>query len=155
MQHIFTTRLNSGADEPSGGDAIRLNLTGDSKETQIWQDAVLSNLSLKESDIKNLQKTPVARHHWMIEQLDYFKTHRPGTPVPYEIIKKHAYSFDPQDMILKGLTVLYFQLPNHPHDKVKYYAYGAEERDDRACAREEAREDARAKRHKEALDNLT
>lgn len=91
----------------------------------------------------------------MIEQLDYFKTHRPGTPVPYEIIKKHAYSFDPQDMILKGLTVLYFQVPNHPHDKVKYYAYGAEERDDRACAREEAREDARAKRHKEALDNLT
>jgi hypothetical protein len=36
MQHIFTTRLNSGADEPSGGDAIRLNLTGDSKEMQIW-----------------------------------------------------------------------------------------------------------------------
>jgi hypothetical protein len=81
----------------------------------------------------------------MIEQLDYFKTHQPGTLVPYEIIKKLADPFDPQDKISKGLTVLYFQVPNHPHDKVKYYAYGAEEQDDRASARQEACEDTQAK----------
>lgn len=132
-------------DDPRGQPSYRLSLDGEDEKSRVWRDAVLSNLNVDASTI-NLKCAPVARHHWSIQQLEYFdgqgdgeKKKRPNTPVSGAVIRAIADPFDPEDKVLRGGKYLYFNTPNYPRDKLRKEAFRSEERNDRSSARDEAR----------------
>ena len=71
-KHLAEMFASSETSDVRGQPHIRLDLSGDSECNVKWRCAVLKNLKVKESEIKNLLCMNVARHHWSLNQLKYF-----------------------------------------------------------------------------------
>jgi len=87
MQREFTNRLSQGIPDLRAGNCFSLDLSGNSKKAEVFRNSVLSNIRCMQSDLR-LDKVLVARHHWSVEQLEYFKSQRkkPSTPVSEKVL---------------------------------------------------------------------
>ena len=88
-------KLFASTNDSRGGDPICLDLSGASESRIVWNKLVLKNLNTDAKSIKNMKKVVVTRHHWPVQQLQYFfegPTKRyPSTPMACSDVKKIAH----------------------------------------------------------------
>ncbi|GKZ00015.1 hypothetical protein MPSEU_000954900 [Mayamaea pseudoterrestris] len=122
IQQAFTDRIDDGLDEPRGGNCYFLDFSNDKPKTHHWKQTVLACLNIHDdSFIKNPISVPVARHHWTLKQLEYFKTGgKVSTPLAADRIQELAYAFEPKYCLpkTKRYPELYYQTPNIPREVV-------------------------------------
>jgi hypothetical protein len=124
---FFVQQKEAGKTEELRGDAapIRLNLADTDvsefgrEEAKGWRNCVVKSLSA--ANIEDLKWVSVARHHWTLKQLAYFKAsnNRVSTPFPYDEIKDLVHVLDSSFSTQKGKEVLYFQTPNVTRDELE------------------------------------
>jgi hypothetical protein len=109
----------SRTEDVRGGRCKRLNLSGSDTKYLAWKKAALSNLHSHEDYLQDIMCVPVARHHWMILQLESVESaggKRISSPVDKKTIQSIAHVFDPQDCIKRGNAkkqeMKYFNVPN-------------------------------------------
>ena len=99
-------------------DCACLNLAGTSDKSIIWKKAIIKNLKVDVSKIKDWSKVRVAMHHWTKSQLEHLlggpKRRCFSSPIPHSEASKMMHSVDKECFIKQKGQKLYFNLPNYP-----------------------------------------
>ena len=123
-------KLFASTNDLRGGDPICLDLSGSSESRIVWNKLVLINLNIDAKSIKNMKKVVVMRHHWSVQQLQYFfdgpAKRYPSTPIACSDVKKIDHVVERKYFVNRKGKQLMFNAPNCPMRMIRNDAFSLE-----------------------------
>ena len=111
-------KLFANVNDLRGKEPICIDLSGAGPTKIVWKNAVLNNLKVDTSKIKNFKRVSIMRHHWSMQQLQCFyeggNKRYPSTPMAYSAITKIARVVDMRHFVKRNGSEMFFNVPNYP-----------------------------------------